>query len=182
MPYSSPAAIVTGTTISKTTFGDVVKSDLDYLANPPSVRVGLSGNVSLPSSGTPNVISWNTERWKTVAGMHSNVTNSSRLIAPDAGLYIITWTMVINVGSDYRNVFSFARVNGSTQVGAGSHIGTHNDAGTSGVDLIGSTVWKMAASDYVEILVVQQNAAAAAKNLLGARPDTEFQMTWIGLG
>lgn len=179
MPYVSPAAVTSGAVISKTTFGDVVKADLDYLANPPACRVFHNASQSVANGGT-TTLAFNSERYDTNT-MHDNVTNNSRITFTTAGLYIITANIEFAAGTDYANVVASIRLNGTTFI-AGENNGAVTHA-ASAANVSVTTTYKFAAADYVELLASQVNGAGTARNVVTAgNRSPEFAATWIGLG
>lgn len=174
MPYTSPAAIVTGTTISKTTFGDVVKADLDYLANPPACRVTKSA-LQVITTGAPTAIIFDSERYDTDT-MHDTVTNNTRITIRTAGLYLVganvEWAS--STLGTYRQLS--IRLNGSTAVAwvlqaPPSQVLRQNL----------SAVYKFAVNDYVELIAEHDKGSDINVSLTG-NISPEFWATWLGLG
>jgi len=178
MPYVSPAAQSSGA-VAPATWAAAVKAGLDFQANPPACRVGNSANQSIPNTGD-SVVTFNTEAYDT-DGMHSTVTNTSRITLNTAGLYEVIFHGAFTPGNDYTSAWCYLRVNGSTVIAPG--VGGRSIVGAVALWLMVSTVWKFAAGDYVEVLVGQRNSAAAARNL-EVQPSYSpvFMATWIGLG
>lgn len=176
MPYTSPATVVTGTTITSA-WGNSVKAGEDYLANPPATRV-FHNTTQATVSGTELSIAFNSEAFKTVAGMHSNVTNNSRITLTDAGIYQVSWGFTIAADTDYLWVYSYARLNGATLIILGSSVGTQTDNGLS-PHTSGSGLYKFAANDYIEVRAAQKNTSAGG-NLVSA--NNYFSAVWVGLG
>lgn len=87
MPFTSPATVVTLTTIT-TAWGNSVKAAADYLANPPSIKVARTTNQSVNNGTQTSVIYNASDLWDTPSG-HSTSTNPERITVPDAGLYLI---------------------------------------------------------------------------------------------
>ena len=177
MPYVSPAAVVSGAVISKTTFGDVVKADLDYLANPPACRVYRSGTQSIPNT-TRTAVTFDSERYDT-NNMHSTSVNTNRITVNTAGLYMISG----HVGFSTSTVgfrIAYIIVNGTLQIAIQS-----TNVRTDGfLDMSVATTWKAAVNDYFTLEVYQSSGGA---QLLGQASATdafasEFAATWIGLG
>lgn len=178
MAYSSPATVVTATTITST-WGNSVKTATDYLANPPACRVYHNATQSF-TNNTEATVAFNSERFKTVAGMHNTVTNNSRITISDAGLYIVGAHIEFASAADYNLAYAYFRVNAATTIGSQS-VGDYDTA--DAVRLNPVTIWKFAAADYVEVRALQANAAAAARNIgASSSQQCEFFVTWIGLG
>lgn len=179
MPYVSPAAIVTGTTISKTTFGDVVKADLDYLANPPHCELWHSAAQSIATTAAWTAVAFNTEDADT-ATMHDTVTNNTRITIPNTGIYIVTlgWEWAANVtGRRGAGI----RVNGS---GAGGPTKGYaiKDASANAVSSEISRNIKLTAGQYIEAVAFQSSGGALNINSLSVERVPYFSATWIGLG
>lgn len=66
-------------------WGDQVRENLQFLANPPMAKVRSTGTVSL-TSATWTIITFNTEDWDTDT-LHSTSTNTGRMTATTAGVY-----------------------------------------------------------------------------------------------
>jgi hypothetical protein len=177
MPYTAPATIVTGTTITSA-WGNSVKAATDYLANPPACRV-FNSVAQAVANTTPTVATFNSERFDTNS-MHDNVTNPTRITFATAGLYIVTYTGAMTAAADYSLAQAWIRKNGATLIA-----GTNNDP-TSNVGepwLNVTAIYKFAVADYVEAVVQQTNAAAATRNLLAnLEYSNEFAAVWVGTG
>lgn len=175
MPYTSPAAIVSGTVISKSTFGDVVKADLDYLANPPACRVYHNVSQSVATSGAFTKLAMNSERYDTNS-MHDTVTLNTRITMNTAGLYVVGGLV------DFANNVTGERLatillNNTVDI-AGQRINADTVADTI---LNPSAVWKFAAGDYIELRAFQ-TSGGALNVLASSGVSCEFWATWIGLG
>jgi hypothetical protein len=129
-----------------------------------------SGDVSLPTSGTPVAIPFDAEDDDT-DGFHDNVTNNTRLTVPSgkAGVYEIVASALILANSDLR-----IRVNGTTEIatvraGAGA-------ASYTGYNVVAQ--YRLAVGDYVEALGVPQ--ASSRSVLYSANISPIFSMYLIG--
>lgn len=173
MPYTSPATVVTGTTIAST-WGNAVKAATDYLANPPSCRVTKASAQTL-ATGTNTAITFDTERYDTDS-MHSTSSNTSRITFTTAGLYIVGGSVEFassGTGS-YRQLG--VRLNGAT------FIAWALQAPASLVNkLTVATTYKFAAGDYIELLAEHNHGANLDISKVG-NYSPEFYATWIGLG
>lgn len=179
MPYVAPAAVTSGAVISKTTFGDVVIADLNFLANPPACRVFHNTTQSYTDAVEASQ-AFNSERFDTNS-MHDTVTNNTRITFNTAGLYIVGFTGTFDAGADYANAYAFLRLNGTTYI----------EIGTEGRSVVGiaaqtvafKTLYKFAVADYVEVRALQNNTAGAARNMTsGSNFSPEFYAVWVGLG
>lgn len=178
MPYSSPAAAVTGG-LAPASWGNAVKAGLDYLANPPTCRVYNSANQSI-TNNTLTILAFNSERHDTDT-MHDTVTNNSRITFNTAGVYVVTANLLWTAGADYTALFAELLVNGATSIGQ-AFLGTVADAGFS-PPLNLSTIYKFSVADYVQVRVAQKNTAVAARNVgASANNSPEFSACWLALG
>lgn len=175
MPYVSPGAVTTGTTITST-WGTQVKTAADYLANPPACRVTHNTTQSL-ASATEASLAFNTEAFDTNT-MHDTVTNNSRITFTTAGIYQVSWGFTIAADTDYLWIYSYARLNGATLILLGSSVGTQTDNALS-PHSSGSGLYKFAAADYVEVRAAQKNTSANANNV---STNNYFTAVWVGLG
>lgn len=117
--------------------------------HPPGTFVGakLWNNTNIPSGGGEVFLPFNTEIYKTDAGMHSNVTNNTRLIATRAGKYLIHAQLRFLNGVD---VSVAIKLNGTT------YISVQRLSNTTNHDLQLSGIYALALNDYVE-LTAQSN-------------------------
>lgn len=149
-----------------------------FQANPPACRVFHNANQSI-NDNTVTTVTFNSERWDTDS-MHSTSVNPERITFNTAGLYIVTFHAAYASAADYDRTTYAIRLNGTTVLA--ETITTDQDA-TFNPSASVSTVYKFAASDYVEARTYQDNTANAARNLIVAgNQSPEFSATWIGLG
>lgn len=174
MPYVSPATVVSGTNISSTTFGNVVKADLDFLARPPACRVTKAALQSIPNN-TVTAITFDTERFDTDT-MHDTVTNNSRITFTTAGIYMVGGTLRYQSNATgYRNIV--IRLNN------GNNIAEDLKPIVAAIVTISSiaTLYQFIAGDYVELCAEQTSGGAL--NVEKVNPDSpEFWATWVGTG
>lgn len=178
MPYVAPAAVASGAVISKTTFGDVVIADLNFLANPPACRV-FHGTTQSIADNTATALLFNSERFDTDS-MHSTVTNTSRITFTTAGLYVVTLTFQFNFGTALTWAEGRIRLNGTTDLATQSVPGS--PAGFAQFITV-TTTYKFAAGNFVEAMAFQDNVGNTPVNVLAAGNSTpEFSAVWVGLG
>lgn len=158
MPFTDPASVqdpTTGVAISSS-WGDTVNADLNYLASTrPRANVYNNANQSI-SNATSTALTFNSERFDP-AGMHSTVSNTSRLTIPasEGGHYMVGCTFQFaSNATGYRQ--GALLVNGSTVVAI------FNTPAVSGVQTRISlcTLYPLAAGDYVEVQVYQTSGGA----------------------
>ena len=132
-----------------------------------SVRVFHNANQALDTVWT--LLAFNSERYKTDAGMHSNTVNSSRITITQAGVYLFTVHWVADAGGDFGTRF---RLNGTIVIG--------QRGPTPGPSAALSTVYRCALNDYVEVLGVC--TVAGLRVLATAQHSPEFTGTYIAAG
>lgn len=178
MAYSSPATVVTGTTITST-WGNSVKTATDYLANPPACRVFHSAAQSI-ASATNTALAFNSERYDTNT-MHDTVTNNSRITMNTAGLYIVTANIQLASDTDYTTHDVWILLNGVTTIANINNVNPGTAALSRIYQLV--TTYKFAVTDYIQVMVRQVNTSAGANNVeVAANSSPEFAATWVGLG
>lgn len=174
MPYTSPATVVTGTTITSA-WGNSVKAGEDFLANPPACRVYNNAGLSIPNN-TETLLTFNSERFDTNT-MHDTVTNPGRITFNTAGLYIVTahvdWAS--NAVGDRRTLF---KLNGTTYIAWVENM--PNNAGASTSQVL-TTLYKFVAGDWVAAYGHQTSGGALNVNST-ANYSPEFSAVWVGLG
>lgn len=179
MAYSAPRTWSAGDKPTAAQFNQDIRDNASFLANPPACRVYHNTTQSIPDN-TETVVSFNSERYDTNS-MHSTSVNTSRITINTAGLYLVTFGGAVVDGSDYIQSYANIRLNGATFIAYHNHTG--NGANTWFPLITLSTVYKFAVSDYIEVLMYQDNSAGAARNLRSTGNwSPEFSATWIGLG
>lgn len=176
MGYADPNSIhnpATGT-VAPAAWGDQLRDNDVFFANPPTCRVYNSANESI-NNATDTALTFNSERFDTDT-IHSTVSNTSRLTATTAGKYLIFGhAQFAPNATGTRKVF--IRLNGTTNLGT---IEVPNNGGAANVELPITTIYQLAATDYVE-LVVFQNSGGALNVNAGASQSPEFGMLWVSL-
>lgn len=179
MAYIDPQGVHNPTTgqIIPASWGDAVRDALEYLArNKPHCRVYNSAAISHTTSGTPQALTFNSERFD-VGGCHSTSSNTSRLTVPagEGGKYLIFAAFAFAPNSaGYRQ--GYFRINGATIVAVDSKPAV-NGAGT---EFAFSTLYALAAGDYVELVVNQTSGGALNVDGTGSYTP-EFGMMWVAV-
>jgi hypothetical protein len=120
-----------------------------------SARVFNSADVTVPDMkpGEWTSLTFNSERWDT-ANLHETATNSGRLKAPAAGKYYIfaniTWETPIGTGLWGLRL----QLNGKTVIAEQT---LPNTAAQFRISMSVGTLYALAAGDYVEAQVFQNN-------------------------
>lgn len=123
-------------------------------------RITSTASQSIPDATTTTVV-FDDEQWDN-DGMHSNVTNNSRITIVTAGIYVVTFQGRFSSANDYVRVFATLQLNGGTELAYGPQVET-----TTAVppQIIATTTDEFVAGDYLEALVFQDNTANAARDL-----------------
>lgn len=178
MPYTSPATVVTGTTIAST-WGNAVKAATDYLANPPICIVSRSTNQSA-TTATITPVAFDAEQVDTDT-MHSTVTNTTRITFTTAGVYVLTGNVSwASNATGFRGLFIY-RAGGAYPIGnrIASEWRTANNGDVT--EMTVSRTYKFAAADFVE-LVGYQTSGGALNMLASGGFASTFSAAWVGLG
>lgn len=145
--------------------------------SPPACRVFHNANQNV-TQFTPLVLAFNSERFDT-DGMHSTVTNNSRITLNTAGIYVVTAGVAWNSNTAGRAEI-FIRLNGSIVIVDQENDGPPGADGTQNGQAVGTT-YKFAAGDFIEVVANQTGAATSVVNAVG-NFSPEFSATWIGEG
>lgn len=135
---------------------DGVRDDFEFLArNAPYAHVFNSALISIPNN-VLTAITFDTEREDT-GGCHSTSSNTSRLIAPLAGIFSLGGS--ISIAANATGIRQAAlRVNGSLIVAETTIASAGAGSGTE--FMLGGVQWRLAVSDYVELMVLQNSGGA----------------------
>ena len=158
---------------SEVTNGSLGTGELSHSI--PAARVTRSSAQSIPDSLNTN-LAFDQERYDT-AGVHDNATNNSRLTAPVTGIYAVTaqFTWGGSAGTGCR--FAGVMKNGSTLIARSQQLPGDDDENIT-------TQVRLAAGDYVEVLVLQTSGGSltVAANGIAQQFTPEFSMTWLAPG
>lgn len=119
-------------------------------------------------------LTFDSERYDN-GGMHSTSSNTSRITAATAGVYAMAVAISWAANSVGIRVVTI-RLNGTTRI-VSNNIPTSVTGG--GVDENCGTVYRLAASDYVEAMVYQDSGGNLDVALVG-NYSLEFACQWIG--
>jgi hypothetical protein len=155
---------------------------INFLANPPACRVYRSTTQSL-ANNTTVALGFDLERtdWS-VAPMHDTAVNNTRITIPagGAGMYAISGHVILAGDTDYISIVLQIRVNGTTMIAPVRDTNPGVSANQRFYSI--STQYELAAGDYLELVVTQENTSAAANLAINsANQSPEFAATWIGL-
>ena len=147
--------------------------DFTMLPTTPGARVYRSTNQNITTS-TGTVITFDSERYDTDT-LHSTVSNTSRLTASRAGKYAISchveWTSNSTGGRWVRLL-----LNGATVIAQDFRLGASSS--TDALNMSLSTIYTLAASDYVEVQV-WHNRGSGLNVLSSANYSPEFAIQWL---
>ena len=178
MPFVLPADPVSGQ-VAPVSWGDDVRAALNYLANPPACDLTHSTTASIGNSAwTPQPFDTENED---PSGLHSNVTNNSRITIVDTGRYVFVGGIVYASNATGARGLGFRR-NGSG-VGAGPTHGGLIIPAASGVGtyVAVSRSVKMTAGQWMELICFQTSGGAL--NSVGPTDGMPFfGAVWVGLG
>lgn len=141
----------------------------------PSCRVYNSANISHTTSGTWQVVTFDSERWDT-GGMHSTVTNTSRITIPTGcgGKYLIGYNLGFATNtSGLRGAQVY--VDGSIVI---EHQLTDTVSASYSWLLSGSTLASLSAGQYIE-LRAWQNSGGALNIAANSNYSPEFWAIWM---
>ena len=141
-----------------------------------AVRGGCSTGFTLSSGWT--TIGWDIEDYKSTAGMHSNSSNNSRLVAPHTGVYLMTtFGLLTDGGSFGTRAFRF-ELNGTTELAENSFIATAINIGVQSL----SVVTKLNAGDYVEVGFFQDSGSEQTFDCTNATVKPHATLTYLTAG
>lgn len=171
MAYSDPQSTSNPTTGQPilAAWGDVVRDDLEYLArNFPHCSIFESTAQSIPNNTETDLTS--NEELSDIGGMHSTVTNTSRITVPsgEGGLYRADATVSFAANATNFRQLIF-RVNNTTNYNAFAI--TNNGAAASTI-ITGNRKLVLAAGDYVTCRVYQNSGGALDVSMI------DFSLEW----
>lgn len=134
-------------------------------------RAYRSSGVQSINNNTATAIVLDGETADTTGSMHDNVTNASRLVVPDTGLYIITGNLYFpGASGGFRD--GYVRIGGVTTIFS---VRDGNPSATNGTILTVALLYQLTAGQYIELFAYQNTGVAAN---VGAGAD----LTWLALG
>lgn len=175
MPYTTPHTITVGELVTVDTMNDEWGGNVAFLANPPACRVYHNAAQASPNL-TEQALAMNSERYDTDS-MHSTVSNTSRITFNTAGLYVVSGHGRFVAAAAGIRQFGI-RLNGTTYIA--THLQAMPGAGVV-VPMSVSTVYKFAATNYVELVSFQDSGGSLNVESV-ANTSPEFAATWIGRG
>lgn len=148
-------------------------NELFVTVSPPSARVFSAVGLAVPDN-TRTALAFASDRHVYPASMHSTGSNPSRIIAPSSGIYLatghVTWALTTSATAQ---AYVELRVNGATLIAQQQGKTTENALAQSI-----ASVYQLAASDYVELTVLQ-NTGSTASISVSTNASPELTLTKI---
>lgn len=160
--------------LEKRSAGDVaaaIAAAVAAAADPIGCRVHETAVQSIPDN-TVTALTFTSERFDTDS-MHSTSVNTSRITINSGGIYAFGGGARIANGADYTTINLRVRLNGTTDI-------AHSDVLVSAGATIAQIkqvngLYQLAAGDYIELMIMQDNTANAARNtVVNANFTSEF--------
>lgn len=143
----------------------------------PAARVGNSAGQTVPTDDSTYRLPFDTEQLDN-AKLH-RVSQPTRLIAPRAGLYAISATVVWSDSRPGAQLHDLTlRVNGTTQIA----ISDDDDSATCCPGQTLSTIYKLNKGDFVELWIYTDGGLPAPEIQSLPPLSPAFSMAWIGPG
>jgi hypothetical protein len=177
--YTSPTTRSTGNSVSAANWNADVVNNIKWLAgesgSKPFCRAYNSAAI-LVATATSTALTFNSERFDN-AGMHSTVSNTSRITVPagGAGQYLFGGSVAFAGNATGQRVIEIM-VNGTTLITRKTALGLSADE--CGMETV--TMYPMAVGDYVE-LRVYQNSGGNLNVVVGGAYSPEFWAMWMAL-
>ena len=140
----------------------------------PACRVYNDADITVNLS-TDTLITLNSELFDN-AGIHSTSTNTSRLVAPKAGVYNIFGSVQWSTYAGNHRVDIYIRLNGATII---AYQRNFNNSGKTQQTI--STLYKLAAGDYVELVAYDGDIGGLKVEAFGGF-SPHFGMAWVSGG
>lgn len=166
-----------GETVTASKLVAATKTPLDFLMNPPRVSAYNTTGI-VAASGTPTLVTFDTEAWDTDS-MHSTTTNTSRILINTSGQYLIhMYARFPNNATGYRQIN--LRINSGGTSGGGNSVQTVPMAAASGQTTMVVRTMELtcAAGDYYEMFV--QQGSGSSLTLEAGQRVTGMDFRWIG--
>lgn len=171
--FYTGTAIEFGSGVFKYTFD----MGLNRFTHPQSMATVWHNAAQSIANATYTVLAFNQDEINT-DGMHSTVTNNSRLIAPVAGKYRITGSVMFAANAVGMRAYQ-VRLNAAGNPAAGTLVDAAQcPPGGDDTILSKSKLYTLAANDYVELFAYQSSTGAL--NVQTASAGTWFSMEYVG--
>lgn len=171
MSWTTPITWATNDGITASLLNTHLRDNESFLYSPPRFRVYNSLAEAIPNAAF-TAATFDSERFDT-NGMHSTSVNTGRATCQTAGAYLLGGG--VEWAANATGVRAAAlRINGTTFIGTEAHM-TRTDGGTAGSSTV--TLYALAATDYVELLVYQSSGGSLNVNA-ASNYSPEFWGIW----
>lgn len=175
MAWTTPKTWSVGDVLTAADLNAYTRDNTKWLGtDKPHARVRNTANISHSSSGSYQALTFDAERVD-VGAMHDTSTNTGRLTVPTGGggFYAVGGQIEFASNSTGRRGIQIRR-NGSTVIAReeSGNIGANDHAVTV------STVYQLAAGDYVELMGLQASGGSLNMLATGAY-GLEFYAHWL---
>lgn len=179
MGYSAPHTWAAGDYPTAAYFNQEIRDNVSFLANPPACRVT---NTAVQSVGNAawTAMTFDTELFDTDS-MHSTSSNTSRITATTAGLYLFTGAIAWTANATGQRGCAFRKNSSGTNNPTDSGSLYTAVTNTTATYTPAAMLIKLAAADYVELVGYQSSGGPlnTADQTLGFH---YFAAVWVGLG
>jgi hypothetical protein len=153
-----------------------VGDPLDFLLDPPGAQVRRTTAQSIPNS-TPTAIQFDAEDSDN-DGMHSTVTNTSRLTCVTPGRFLVFGSIPYDTGTTGTREARIVKNGSGTSVSGGRFL-ISAPGGASMVALVGPIEVALIAGDFLELFANQSNGTSLTTTAInGIFP--LFRARWCG--
>ena len=154
-----------------------IKGPLDFLLSPPRCSLHQTSTTSMATSGSSQLILFDTEAYDTDT-MHSTSVNTSRITSAATGLYLITASLSCASNSTGYRLMQI-RKNAAGAVGSGTRVAAMSVPAVNGATTIlqASAFVQLTSGDYVEMFGLQNSGGALAT--VAGVGETTFQAQWV---
>lgn len=175
-----PRTWTTGETVTATIMNATtgVKGALDFILSPPRCSVYQTATTSMATSGSSQLILFDTEAYDTDT-MHSTSSNTSRITATTTGLYLVTASLGFAANATGYRVAQL-RKNSAGAVGSGTKVAIEAvpSTGASAPTSVAFAVYvQLTAGDYVEMFGFQNSGGALAT--VAGVGESFIQAQWV---
>jgi hypothetical protein len=148
---------------------NIIATDVNNFIVPPMCRLEKSAGASITSG---SAFTWNVESFDT-DDMHSTSSNTERITINTAGVYLVTFTYLINFsGTVTKEQAQIRRNGGGYQYGMKYGSASTNTANTL------QTFVACSASDYLDALI--DFTGGSSFTVDGNVASTSFSALWVG--
>lgn len=193
MAYTAPTTRITGDVITSGHWNTDIGENIKWLAtDKPMCRVYASSTQGISSGGFTSfpqnltTLTFDSESYKNVTAMHSTSSDTSRIVIPVTGKYMVGWrtTALIPAASNW-GITGFVRINADNALLlAPSALEGTNNANALVMSAVGQVdVYAFTANDYIEVRLGHTNAASASVSFGHASVDgrrSTFWCHWVG--